>query len=255
MVNPLRDPRGCRNAEGCSEDPVHTARLGTAYCAGLAGGHPTCLRAAAVLKHFLAYNNEDDRCVTSSGLRPRVLREYDLAAFRPVVASGAATGAMAAYHLVNGRPCHVSPLIETELRSWSPPTGHDWFAVSDAEAPSNLELPLGGVAKVPHSTHAARHAPSPHPPKAQVHPVRGPSSGTPRARTGHRGHRTGLSQHPLRPRLGRRAPARRGVDVLRRAGDRLVAGRRTARRGRPHGRAAADLVSGRRRVSDFPFED
>jgi beta-glucosidase len=200
VVNLLRDPRGCRNAEGCSEDPVHTARLGTAYCAGLAGGHPTCLRAAAVLKHFLACDNEDDRCVTSSGLRPRVLQEYDLAAFRPVVASGAATGAMAAYHLVNGRPCHVSPLIETELRSWSPPTGHVWFAVSDAEAPSNLRL-------------------------------------------------------PLRPRLGRRAPARRGADVLRRAGDRLGAGRRTARRGRPHGRAAADLVSGRRRVSDFPFEE
>jgi beta-glucosidase len=138
VVNLLRDPRWGRNEEGYSEDPVHTARLGTAYCAGLAGGHPTYLRAAAVLKHFLAYNNEDDRCVTSSGLRPRVLQEYDLAAFRPVVASGAATGAMAAYNLVNGRPCHVSPLIETELRSWSPPTGHELFVVSDAEAPSNL---------------------------------------------------------------------------------------------------------------------
>ncbi|MGW5664615.1 glycoside hydrolase family 3 C-terminal domain-containing protein [Streptomyces sp. NPDC003758] len=138
VVNLLRDPRWGRNEEGYSEDPVHTARLGTAYCAGLAGGHPTYLRAAAVLKHFLAYNNEDDRCVTSSGLRPRVLQEYDLAAFRPVVASGAATGAMAAYNLVNGRPCHVSPLIETELRSWALSTGHELFVVSDAEAPSNL---------------------------------------------------------------------------------------------------------------------
>jgi beta-glucosidase len=138
VVNLLRDPRWGRNEEGYSEDPVHTARLGTAYCAGLAGGHPTYLRAAAVLKHFLAYNNENDRCVTSSGLRPRVLQEYDLAAFRPVVAAGAATGAMAAYNLVNGRPCHVSPLIETELRSWSPATGHELFVVSDAEAPSNL---------------------------------------------------------------------------------------------------------------------
>ncbi|MEV0233352.1 glycoside hydrolase family 3 C-terminal domain-containing protein [Nonomuraea sp. NPDC050786] len=138
VVNLLRDPRWGRNEEGYSEDPVHTARLGAAYCKGLAGDHPAILRAAPVLKHFLAYNNEEDRCVTSSGVRPRVLQEYDLAAFRPVVASGLATGVMAAYNLVNGRPCHVSPLIETELRRWAEPTGHELFVVSDAEAPSNL---------------------------------------------------------------------------------------------------------------------
>ncbi|MEU5216823.1 glycoside hydrolase family 3 C-terminal domain-containing protein [Streptomyces sp. NPDC020807] len=141
VLNLLRDPRWGRNEEGYSEDPVHTARLGEAYCRGLAGDHPTYLRTAPVLKHFLAYNNEDDRCTTSSGVRPRVLHEYDLAAFRPVVASGAATGAMAAYNLVNGRPCHVSPLIETELRRWARPTGHELFVVSDAEAPSNLVDP------------------------------------------------------------------------------------------------------------------
>ncbi|MER5202722.1 glycoside hydrolase family 3 C-terminal domain-containing protein [Streptomyces sp. NPDC002825] len=141
VVNLLRDPRWGRNEEGYSEDPVHTARLGEAYCRGLAGDHPAYLRTAPVLKHFLAYNNEDDRCTTSSGLRPRVLHEYDLAAFRPVVASGAATGVMAAYNLVNGRPCHISPLIETELRRWARPTGHELFVVSDAEAPSNLVDP------------------------------------------------------------------------------------------------------------------
>ncbi|MGW2817345.1 glycoside hydrolase family 3 C-terminal domain-containing protein [Streptomyces sp. NPDC001415] len=141
VLNLLRDPRWGRNEEGYSEDPVHTARIGEAFCRGLSGDHPTYLRTAPVLKHFLAYNNEDDRCTTSSGLRPRVLQEYDLAAFRPVVASGAATGAMAAYNLVNGRPCHVSPLIEAELRRWAEPTGHELFVVSDAEAPSNLVDP------------------------------------------------------------------------------------------------------------------
>ncbi|GCB53365.1 siderophore biosynthesis non-ribosomal peptide synthetase modules [Streptomyces sp. NL15-2K] len=64
---------------------------------------------------------------------------------------------------------------------------------------------LGGVLKVPHSTHGARHAPSPHRPKTQVAPLQGPSSGTPRARTEHRGHRTGLSKHPLEG-PGRAAP-------------------------------------------------
>ncbi|PYC79755.1 glycoside hydrolase [Streptomyces tateyamensis] len=141
VLNLLRDPRWGRNEEGYSEDPAHTARIGEAFCRGLAGDHPAYLRTAPVLKHFLAYNNEDDRCTTSSGLRPRVLHEYDLAAFRPVVASGAATGAMAAYNLVNGRPCHVSGLIEEELRRWARPTGHELFVVSDAEAPSNLVDP------------------------------------------------------------------------------------------------------------------
>ncbi|MEV6607045.1 glycoside hydrolase family 3 C-terminal domain-containing protein [Kutzneria sp. NPDC051319] len=137
VVNLLRDPRWGRNEEGYSEDPVHTARLAIAYCRGLTGDDPRYLRTAPVLKHFLAYNNEDDRCTTSSGVRPRVLHEYDLAAFRPVVESGAATGAMAAYNLVNGRPCHVTPLIET-LRGWA---DQELFVVSDAEAPSNLVDP------------------------------------------------------------------------------------------------------------------
>ncbi|MFI2433084.1 glycoside hydrolase family 3 C-terminal domain-containing protein [Streptomyces sp. NPDC018693] len=141
VVNLLRDPRWGRGEEGYSEDPLHTARLGTAYCQGLAGDHPDFLRAAPVLKHFLAYNNENGRSVTSSGLRPRVLHEYDLAAFRPIIASGAATGAMAAYNLVNGRPCHISPLIEDELRRWARHTGHELFVVSDEGAPSNLVDP------------------------------------------------------------------------------------------------------------------
>jgi beta-glucosidase len=127
VVNLLRDPRWGRNEEGYSEDPEHTSRLAIAYCRGLAGDDPRFLRTAPVLKHFLAYNNENDRCTTSSGLRPRVLHEYDLAAFRPVVEAGAATGAMAAYNLVNGRPCHVSPLIETELRRWAA-TNCSWSA-------------------------------------------------------------------------------------------------------------------------------
>ncbi|MFC5911705.1 glycoside hydrolase family 3 protein, partial [Streptacidiphilus monticola] len=141
VVNLLRDPRWGRNEEGYSEDPLLTARLATAFCRGMTGDHPRYLRTAPVLKHFLAYNNEDDRCTTSSGLRPRVLHEYDLAAFRPAIATGAATGVMAAYNLVNGRPAHLSPLLEQELRRWAHPTGHDLFVVSDAEAPSNLVDP------------------------------------------------------------------------------------------------------------------
>ncbi|WP_236594906.1 beta-glucosidase family protein [Saccharothrix sp. 6-C] len=135
VVNPLRDPRWGRNEEGYSEDPTLTAAMGTAYATGLRGDHPRYLRTAPTLKHFLGYNNENDRCVTSSDLRPRVLHEYELPCFRGPVEAGAAVAVMPSYNLVNGCPAHLSPLIEQELRTWAP----DGVAVvSDAYAPSNV---------------------------------------------------------------------------------------------------------------------
>ncbi|WP_246204194.1 PaaX family transcriptional regulator [Streptomyces tailanensis] len=56
---------------------------------------------------------------------------------------------------------------------------------------------LGGGVKVPHSTPGARHAPPLSASLERGDPHQGPSSGTPRARTEHRGHRTGPSHHPL----------------------------------------------------------
>ncbi|MET8160826.1 glycoside hydrolase family 3 C-terminal domain-containing protein [Sphaerisporangium sp. NPDC005289] len=134
VVNPLRDPRWGRNEEGYSEDPWLTGVMGTAFSRGLRGDHPT-LRTAPTLKHFLAYNNETDRCVTSSNLPPRVLREYELRAFRPAIEAGAAVSLMPSYNLVNGRPAMLSPLINEVVRAW---TRDDLLVVSDAYAPGNL---------------------------------------------------------------------------------------------------------------------
>ncbi|MFC6079965.1 glycoside hydrolase family 3 C-terminal domain-containing protein [Sphaerisporangium aureirubrum] len=134
VVNPLRDPRWGRNEEGYSEDPWLTGVMGTAFARGLRGDHRV-LRTAPTLKHFLAYNNETDRCVTSSNLPPRVLYEYELAAFRPAIESGAAVSLMPSYNLVNGRPAMLSPLINDVVRGW---TGDDLLVVSDAYAPANL---------------------------------------------------------------------------------------------------------------------
>jgi beta-glucosidase len=156
VVNPLRDPRWGRNEEGYSEDPLLTAVMGTAFCRGLSGrpgadagvsgadagtsgadedtGSNGYLLTAPTLKHFLGYNNEDYRDLTSSSLRPRVLREYDLPPFREPIAAGAATGVMPSYNLVNGCPAHVSPLL-AEIRTW---TDEELLTCSDAWAPSNL---------------------------------------------------------------------------------------------------------------------
>ena len=135
VVNPLRDPRWGRNEEGYAEDPWLTGVIATAYGHGLAGDHPAYLKTAPTLKHFLAYNNETDRCTTSSNLPPRVLHDYELPAFRAPIASGAAVAVMPSYNLVNGRPAHLSPLINDALRTW---TTDDLLVVSDAYAPANL---------------------------------------------------------------------------------------------------------------------
>ncbi|KFF99234.1 sugar hydrolase [Streptomyces scabiei] len=134
-VNLLRHPLWGRNEEGYSEDPGLTSAIATAYTRGLRGDHPTFWRTAPVLKHWLAHNNETDRSVTSSSVRPRVLREYDLRAFRETVEAGAVAGVMPAYNLVNGRPNHVSPYLADHLRTW---TDEHLLVCSDAGAPSNL---------------------------------------------------------------------------------------------------------------------
>ena len=135
VVNPLRDPRWGRNEEGYAEDPWLSGVLGTAYARGLRGDDPRFLKTAPTLKHFLGYNNETDRHLTSSNLPPRVLHEYELPAFRAPLAAGAAVAVMASYNLVNGRPAHLSPLIETELRRFSE---DEIMVVGDAAAVSNI---------------------------------------------------------------------------------------------------------------------
>ncbi|GGV74754.1 sugar hydrolase [Streptomyces griseoloalbus] len=134
-VNLLRHPLWGRNEEGYSEDPKLTSAIATAFTQGLRGDHPVYWRTAPVLKHWLAHNNETDRDTSSSSVRPRVLHEYDLRAFRDTVEAGTAAGVMPAYNLVNGRPNHVSPYLREQLRAW---TEQDLLVCSDAGAPSNL---------------------------------------------------------------------------------------------------------------------
>jgi beta-glucosidase len=132
VVNLLRDPRWGRNEEGYSEDPLLTGAISTAYGKGLQGDDPVYLKAAPVLKHYLAYNNETNRHTASSNVPPRVLHEYDEAAFRPAIEADAATGVMGSYNLVNGRPTHVDPALYETVRSW---TDKELYNVSDAWAP------------------------------------------------------------------------------------------------------------------------
>ncbi|MEU8803773.1 glycoside hydrolase family 3 C-terminal domain-containing protein [Spirillospora sp. NPDC048819] len=135
VVNLLRDPRWGRNEEGYSEDPLLTGLLATAYGRGMQGDDPRHLKAAPVLKHYMANNNEIRRDRTSSSLRPRVSKEYDEVPFRIPITRDAATGVMTAYNLINGRPATVTPDAGGLIRSW---TDRTLFNVTDAGGPNNL---------------------------------------------------------------------------------------------------------------------
>ncbi|MFC4010536.1 glycoside hydrolase family 3 C-terminal domain-containing protein [Nonomuraea purpurea] len=135
VVDLLRDPRAGRNEEGYSEDPLLTGAISTAYGKGLQGDDPFYLKAAPVLKHYLAYNNEADRSLTSSNLTPKLKHEYYEPAFKAAISANAATGVMASYNLVNGRPNHVNADLNTTVRSWTDKT---LYNVSDAWGPHAL---------------------------------------------------------------------------------------------------------------------
>jgi beta-glucosidase len=130
VVDLLRDPRW-----GYSEDPFLTGTIATAYGSGLQGDHRLYLKVAPVLKHFYAYNNEVRRDVTSSNVRPRLKHEYYQYPFRATISSDAGTGVMASYNLVNGRPNHVSPDLDEDVRSW---TDRTLYNVADAFGPYNV---------------------------------------------------------------------------------------------------------------------
>lgn len=132
VVNLLRDPRWGRNEEGYSEDPQLTGVMSTRYGRGLSGNDPKYLKTAPILKHFYAYNNETNRNGSSSNVPPRIKNEYDLRAFRPAIEANAATGVMASYNEVNGRPTHVDRDLNDQVRSW---TDQTLYNVSDAWGP------------------------------------------------------------------------------------------------------------------------
>ena len=135
VVDPLRDPRAGRNEEGYSEDAFLTGTMATSYAGGMSGDDPTYLMTAPTLKHYVGYNNEVRRNVTSSDLRPRLRNEYYDVSFRMPIQADAATGVMTSYNLVNGRPVTVDPAVNERVRSW---TDEILYNVTDAFGPNNV---------------------------------------------------------------------------------------------------------------------
>lgn len=107
-----RDIRWGRTEECYGEDAFLASRLTVAYVRGLQGDHPKYWKTAALMKHFLANSNENNRFTNSSDFDERLFREYYSYPFYKGIIEGGSRAFMAAYNKYNGIPCHVHPMLE-----------------------------------------------------------------------------------------------------------------------------------------------
>ena len=109
-----RDPRWGRTEESFGEDPFLVGELVAAEVKGIQGDDPTYWRAAALMKHFLANSNEDNRYRTDSRFDEKQFREYYSYGFWKGAQAGSQS-VMTAYNAYNGVPCIANSFIKNIL--------------------------------------------------------------------------------------------------------------------------------------------
>ena len=109
-----RDPRWGRTEESFGEDPYLVGELVAAEVKGIQGDDPTYWRGAALMKHFLANSNEDNRYRTDSRFDEELFRDYYSYGFWKGAKAGAMS-LMTAYNAYNGIPCIAAPFIQEIL--------------------------------------------------------------------------------------------------------------------------------------------
>ena len=130
-----RDPRWGRTEECYGEDAFLNGTLVVAFTKGLQGNDPKYWQAAALMKHFLANSNENDRDKSSSDFDERLFHEYYSVPFRMGVMEGGSRAFMASYNAMNHVPMTVNPVLEKMTREqW----GQDGIICTDAGAMRNL---------------------------------------------------------------------------------------------------------------------
>lgn len=130
-----RDPRWGRTEECYGEDAYFNGSMVVAFTKGLQGDNPKYWQAAALMKHFLANSNENDRDKTSSDFDERLFHEYYALPFSMGVIEGGSRAFMASYNAVNGVPMTVNPILQSITRDeW----GQDGIICTDAGAMRNL---------------------------------------------------------------------------------------------------------------------
>ena len=109
-----RDPRWGRTEESFGEDPYLVGEMVAAEVKGIQGDDPTYWRGAALMKHFLANSNEDNRYKTDSRFDEEQFRDYYSYGFWKGAKAGAMS-LMTAYNAYNGIPCIAAPFIQEVL--------------------------------------------------------------------------------------------------------------------------------------------
>ena len=128
-ANLIRDPRGGRNFEYFSEDPLLTGVMSGAMIEGAqSGGH-----IISTIKHFALNAQETDRVVLDARIDEAAARESDLLAFEIAIERGRPGSVMCAYNQVNGTySCENDWLLDQVLKTdWRYPyfVMSDWGAV------------------------------------------------------------------------------------------------------------------------------
>lgn len=126
-VSSSRTPLAGRTPEYLGEDSLLSGNLAAATTNGIQKGNPS-QPVMAVIKHYVANEQELDRQTSSSNIDGRTLREvYDLP-FRIIVGKSDPGGVMCSYNQVNGVYACESPILNNLLKSED---GFDGYVVSD----------------------------------------------------------------------------------------------------------------------------
>ena len=127
-ANLIRDPRGGRDFEYFSEDPLLTGLMAGAAIDGAQSRH-----VISTIKHFALNNQETDRVVLDTRIDRAAVRESDLLAFEIGIEQGRPGAVMCAYNQVNGvYSCENDWLLNQVLKGdWRYPgfVMSDWGAV------------------------------------------------------------------------------------------------------------------------------
>ncbi|MBW4028167.1 MAG: beta-glucosidase [Acidobacteria bacterium] len=151
-VDLSRDPRWGRTEESMGEDPYLVGTMAVAFIHGLQGPDPRHWRAAALMKHFLANENEDGRSYTSSDFDDRLFREYYSVPFRMGFEEGGSRAVMAAYNSWNGTPMMIHPVLkDVMIKEW----GNDGIICTDGGALGLLVTAHKSFADKEHGSAAA----------------------------------------------------------------------------------------------------
>ncbi|MBB5705446.1 beta-glucosidase [Sphingopyxis panaciterrulae] len=137
-INLVRDPRGGRNFEYISEDPLLSGIMGAEAVRGAQSAG-----VVSTVKHFSLNSNETNRHTWNAEIDEAAHRESDLLAFQIAIERGRPGSVMCAYNLVNGqKACGNDHLLNKVLKQdW----GYKGWVMSDWGAVSGPDFALRGL--------------------------------------------------------------------------------------------------------------